>query len=130
MNVVELACDHCGRTFTRSIHEHRRNQRKGRPYVFCSRRCSNDSPLPHSRRNRPPSIPWLKPRDWKEQALGEMIAGAAIEYQHCIEDPYGRPPLHAGEDYWNGYWAALIDYGRRIFDARAYDRREHDDEAR
>lgn len=128
MNVVELVCDECGRTFSRSANEHNRNRKAGRDTTFCSRRCMNASPLPHAGRRKPPSIPWLKPRTWQEQALGEMIAGAAIEYRKCIEDPYGRPSTHAGEDYWNGYWAALIDYGRRIFEVRDYVRRDLDDQ--
>ena len=121
MNVVELTCDQCGRAFTRPRSRYNDTVRRGAKGMFCSHECSHLHARGRTREKRkPPSIPWLKPRDWKEQALGEMIAGAAIEYQHCVEDPYGRPPLHAGEDYWSGYWAALIDYGRRVFDVRAY----------
>lgn len=120
MNVVELVCAQCRQTFTRSRGEYEWGQKEGRESCFCSRACQRSATGGTRKRKTPPSIPWLNPRNWQEQALGEMIAGAAIEYQHCVEDPYGRPPLHAGEDYWSGYWAALIDYGRRVFDVRAY----------
>ena len=113
MDVIELVCEECGAMFTRprSVYE-----RERREHVFCSSACRYRSPI--AKRGDGASIPWLKPTTWQEQALAEMIAGAAIEYRKTLPDAHDetRKGLH-GEDYWSGYWAALIDYGRRIFDA-------------
>lgn len=124
MRVVELVCTHCGSTFTRPATEDRRNKKKGRTTQFCSRSCNlaygcGRPPGP----SKPAAIPWLKPRNQHEQMLAEMICGAAIEFQKTLADAHDQERIgqHSGQDYWSGYWAALIDYGRRVFDVPRYD---------
>jgi hypothetical protein len=114
MDVVELTCAECGTTFTRPRSQY---VKENREYVFCSSACRYRSPL--AKRGDGAKIPWLQPKTWQEQALAEMITGAAIEYRRTLPDAYdeSRKGL-GGEEYWSGYWAALIDYGRRIFNAK------------
>lgn len=126
MRVVELTCSNCGKGFTRRKAEHDRNLRRGRTAAYCSNSCVI--------RGKPGdgigSIPWLRPRTEQEKWLAEMIAGAAIEYRKTFngEDLAGT---QATQDYWSGYWSALIDYGRRVFRVQAYNGPEvHDDSAR
>ncbi len=113
--MVTLTCASCGRSFQRRNAEHARNLRQGRA-AYCSLGCVH--------RKRPEeagdSIPWLQPRNEHERWLAEMLTGAAIEYRKTFAGDDLAPGAQRTADYWSGYWAALVDYGRRVFAVRSY----------
>lgn len=115
MRTVDLTCSNCGVGFTRKESEHKRSLRKGRTAAYCSNACvirgKPDDRIGH--------IPWLQPRNEQEQWLAEMIAGAAIEYRKTFRGEH-LSGSQATQDYWSGYWSALIDYGRRVFHVQSY----------
>lgn len=114
--MVTLTCDNCGQTFERLASKRRHDERIGRTHAYCSRAClAADGNGIESRALPEPleGIPWLRPRNPHEEMLAEMIAGAALDYRDAV-DGKGEQ----SEDYVSGRWAALIDYGRRIFEAR------------
>ena len=114
MKVVTLTCSDCGRKFERTDTDYRRGLRRGHRNFYCSLSCANAA-----RGKGEQGIPWLRPRTKEEEWLAEMIAGAAMEFRRTFEGEDASPDI-GGMEYWSGYWAALIDYGRRVFQVQSY----------